>query len=91
MNIAIELKSIWDKYEPQRASEHHAAETREVARKELHELNQKRLAAGLPMVTEYRDQSAQIGQTQAWLGPPAKTWRDEMEAELLSCIRRHFG
>jgi hypothetical protein len=90
--IVTELKAIWDKYEPQRSAERTAAETRLEAQKELAALNQKRLAAGLPMVTEYRDQSL-TGQSvgQVWMGPPPKTWRDEMEGELLSCLRRYLA
>lgn len=92
-SLEAELRAIWDTYEPQRAAERDAAKTAAEAWKDLQELNAKRAAKGLPHVTEYRDQSlmAQLSQQgNVYMGPPPKTWRNELDEKLLAAVRRRL-
>lgn len=94
MTMESELKAIWTKYEPQRASERHASLKRSEAEKDLAELNGRRLAAGFAMVGEqlmgYAGQLQAMHHGQAGYYAPPRTWRDDMEGELMAVIRRNF-
>jgi hypothetical protein len=90
-NVLIEeLHQIWNKYESQRAAELDAARVREEATRELAEMNAKRSKLGLIAVVEYQA-SQQLQAGNYWVGPQPKTWRDEMDAELLSAVKRFLG
>lgn len=94
MTLEEELRAIWSKYEPQRDAERRALETQAKAWKDLCELNEKRKTLGLQPVSEYRDRDGMFGgmlQSAIVYSPPPKTWRDELNEELLSAIRRSFG
>lgn len=92
MTLEEELRAIWDKYEPQREAERRASETQAEAWRDLCALNDKRKVLGLQPVSEYRDRDSIFGQMSAIVhSPPPKTWRNELDEELLSAVRRRFG
>lgn len=88
--LARELRAIWSKYAPQRSAELDAKATRERAASELRALNESRVSMGLPTVGEYTGQQSagavQWGQTY----PAQKTWRSELDAELLAAVKRYL-
>jgi hypothetical protein len=90
VTLEEELRGIWAKYAPQLAAEREAQQVQATAERELAALNLKRAQQGLELVGAYRQGLlAQMGVNQ-WQGPPAKTWRDERDGELLSAIRKHL-
>jgi hypothetical protein len=93
MSLEQELKSIWDKYETQRAAERDAAKTRADAERELAELNAKRIKAGLETASVYQDHTRMLQAQPVWIGTNGqqKTWRSEMESEMMVAIRKAFG
>lgn len=91
MSLEDDLRTIWQKYEPQREAERNAAETARTAARELAELNAKRLRAGLPSVCEYSDRGMQgIGQMQAVWAPVPRTWRDDLRDDVMAAVRKAF-
>jgi hypothetical protein len=90
MDLLDELKAIWAKYETQMAAERNAEETRVQAATELMALNQKRTKVGLPVVMEHQSQSMTNQGMGMYCYPPAKTWRDDMQAEMMVAIRKAF-
>jgi hypothetical protein len=87
-DLINELHVIWIKYEPQRKADDDAARTRAEAQQELHKLNMKRIKLGLETVSEYRETSLTQGSNVMWSTSGTKTWRDEMDAELLATVKR---
>jgi hypothetical protein len=93
MSLEQELKPIWDKYETQRAAERDAAKTRADAERELAELNAKRIKAGLETAGVYQDHTRMLQSQAVWIGTNGvqKTWRSEMESEMMVAVRKTFG
>jgi septation ring formation regulator EzrA len=93
MGLEQELKTIWDKYETQRAAERDAAKTRADAERELAELNARRIKAGLETASVYQSYALGLQSQAAWIGTNGvqKTWRSEMESEMMVAIRKAFG
>jgi hypothetical protein len=84
--LAVNLVYAWMKYKPQREAEENAENTVKEANAELAALNLKRIALGLPYVSE--PAPAFSGSVNHVYMPPGKTWRDELDAELLSIVKK---
>jgi len=85
------LAAVWMKYKPQRDAELDATKVAREASVELMELNQRRLSAGLGTVIEAAMASGfaqQMTGQQLYAYPSPRTWRDEMDAELLLAVKR---
>lgn len=85
MTLEQELRTVWEKYAPQRDAEANAARSQAQANKDLGELNARRKLAGLDPVGTYQGmgQMGSLGQVY----PPPRTWRDDMDDELLSTVK----
>jgi len=88
-NLASDLRAAWDRYEPQRKAELELAKLHQEANRELNELNVKRGRLGLAHVSEYQPSQ---GFTQAAVfSAPAPSWRSDLDAELLSIVKRYLS
>jgi hypothetical protein len=91
-NLAGDLRAAWDTYEPQRRAELESVRLYQEANRELNELNVKRGRLGLAHVSEHQPSQVSQGFTQAAVySPPPKTWRDDLDTELLSIVKRYLS
>lgn len=93
--LVTELRSIWARYEPQRAEAERLRIIRTNAAQELEDLNERRRQAGLPEVDVPRasDQQAAMYQQAAMMqnayrSEPVLTWKEQMDEELLAAVKR---
>lgn len=94
MTLEEDLQIIWNRYEPQRDAECNAMLRDQQAREELVEFNKRRAQLGLNPVTEYQHREPSNLMAHGYsvsVGPAPKTWRDDLDAEILVAVKKHFN
>jgi hypothetical protein len=90
-DLAERLKNVWAKYALKRSAEEQSIRLYETAEEELRTLNARRVKAGLPPVGMHPGLQQMVQNAQGFqFSPPLKTWRDDMNDELLAVCRTYL-